>query len=480
MKKLVSFLLVFALLLTVAPAYTYATETGDQQDELFLEYDFVSQDPMFAQSTVVEIMEQEPNDSPQYANRIENHYLVSGTIGRTDEIDVYTLELEKASTIYIAAAAQSRNMDFAVRDGVKYFAQGTVNSMRNGVYFGELTVFLPAGTYYLEFTSGNNSAFAYAFQFESLSEEDDKNLVFRVFGSTRYDTSIGIADQVLLEWQAQTEMTQFKAVVVASGTNFADALAGSCLAARMQAPILLTNGYNDGVIRQYIQYNLEPGGTVYMLGGTSAVPTNLEAGMNGFVVKRLGGATRYETNLAILEEAGVSGQSILVCTGTGFADSLSASATGLPILLVKDSLTPAQKEMLSRGNGQIYIIGGTSAVSKAVENELKLYGNVTRIGGNTRYDTSVKVAQTFFGDEPFAAVLAYAQNFPDGLCGGPLAYSLKAPLILTATGKESAAVNYVKSVGIQNGYVLGGTGLISDNTTRKIFGLSSDYQIVAQ
>ena len=34
--------------------------------------------------------------------------------------------------------------------------------------------------------------------------------------------------------------------------------------------------------------------------------------------------------LQLLEEAGVAKEPILVCTGRGFADSLSASATGYP------------------------------------------------------------------------------------------------------------------------------------------------------
>lgn len=480
MKKWLSFLLALALVLTVAPMYASAEETVEQQEEVILETDFVSLDPMFAQSTTVEINEKEPNDAKKTANPIDNHYVVSGTLDRTESADVFKFDLESPSVVAILFASQDRLLYYSITDGVKSLESGSTNHMRNGVYYTTVTVFLPAGTYYIELTSKSTITFDYAFQIESEADISSDNLVFRVFGSTRYDTAIGIADQVLLEWQAQTGMTKFNTIIVASGTSFADALAGSYLAAKKQAPILLTSGKNVGSLSSYIVNNLEDGGTVYLLGGTAAVPEAFESALTGYVVKRLDGATRYETNLAILNEAGISGQSILVCTGTEFADSLSASATGLPILLVKGSLTSAQKEMLSKGNGQIYVIGGTAAVSKSVENALKQYGSVARIGGANRYETSALVAQTFFGAEPFAAVLAYAQNFPDGLCGGPLAYSLKSPLILTATGKESVAVSYATSVGIKNGYVLGGTGLISDATARKIFDLPSNYEIVLQ
>ena len=79
--------------------------------------------------------------------------------------------------------------------------------------------------------------------------------------------------------------------------------------------------------------------------------------------------------------------------------------------------------------------------------EAKAYGSVKRIGGNTRYETSVLIAKEFFPHARQAA-LAYAQNFPDGLSGGALAYAMKAPLVLTASGKESAAAAYAKEQGI--------------------------------
>jgi putative cell wall-binding protein len=173
----------------------------------------------------------------------------------------------------------------------------------------------------------------------------------------------------------------------------------------------------------------------------------------------------------ILKEAGVAGKDILVCTGKGFADSLSASAAKLPILLVKDSLNSAQKEFLNTVSGKKYVIGGKAAVNEKIETALKAYGEVKRLGGNTRYETSVLVAKEFFS-APKAAVLAYAQNFPDGLSGGALACGVDAPLILTASGKEKAAAAYTKDMTIKAGYTLGGTGLINDKAVKSIFAMA--------
>ena len=302
--------------------------------------------------------------------------------------------------------------------------------------------------------------------------------VTRVFGSTRYDTAFDTANYL----KELRGIEKFDCIVVASGEDFADALSGSYLANQKNAPILLVKNRNKEInaVKDYIKANLNPGGTVYLLGGEKAVPKAMETGLDGFNVKRLAGATRYDTNLAILKEAGIGNRDILVCTGKNFADGLSASAVNKPVLLVKDSLTSAQKELLSTANGgKIYVIGGTNAVNAKIESALTAYGSVTRLSGADRYQTSVAIATTFFGGAD-SAVLVYGLNFPDGLSGGSLAYSLNAPLILTANGKQSIAKGYTSANGITSGAVLGGSGLISDKVVKDIFSMSSGDQIIVK
>ena len=294
--------------------------------------------------------------------------------------------------------------------------------------------------------------------------------VSRIYGADRYATSIKSANVL----KDDMGVSKFDNIIIASGKTFADALPGSYLAAQKDAPILLISAGNISTVTDYINNNIKPGGTVYILGGTAVIPSSWTSGMSNVTIKRLGGENRYETNLLILKEAGVSnGSDILVCTGTNFADSLSASATGKPILLVGKSLKSNQKAYLNNLSGETYyMIGGTSAVSNSVMKECKAYGGVDRIAGADRYATSVAVANMFFG-KPDYAVLAYAKNFPDGLSAGPLAYNMKSPLILTATGKEKAAIDYARNKGIKYGYVLGGAGLISDKSVKTIFQMKS-------
>ncbi|MEE1037296.1 MAG: cell wall-binding repeat-containing protein, partial [Oscillospiraceae bacterium] len=299
------------------------------------------------------------------------------------------------------------------------------------------------------------------------AEDPDAATIIRISGSSRYKTAYEIADKLKDVLGVET----FDSIVVAYGRGFPDALAGSYLATEKNAPILLVEKNVEKEVIAYIKANLSAKGTVYILGGTSSVPESFANGLKAenIAYKRLAGDNRYLTNLEILKEAELNSKTILVCTGKNFADSLSASAVNLPILLVGDSLTKEQKAYFENiENLTFQIIGGTGSVSESVANELKAFGNVARIAGSTREITSVEVAKAFF-KEPEIVTLAYSRDFPDGLCGGPLAYNLGAPLLLVNEGTESYAAEYVKANGIEAGIVFGGTATISDKTAIAVF-----------
>ena len=476
--------------------------------------------------------EEEPNDTMDSAMVVYDRMDILASVNSADQVDLYRVNLGSSMALGIYTLSDLPVMLFGIVDGEgnvvdvsSYY--GTLEEM----FVDGMEIILPAGTYYvlvMQTTYGGVNAYDqpmnYAIQFRghtpagSVTElesatctglglaqfdceecgntvqshipalghsfhngsctrcgESDPEYsgetsdgVYRLAGAGRIETSIAIADTM----KEEMGVSGFNSIVVASALNFPDALTGSYLAAAKSAPILLTYDGAQDTILSYISANLASGGTVFILGGSTAVSSGFESALRnqGIHVKRLAGSDRFGTNLAILNEVGVSrDQNILVCTAFGFADSLSASATGLPILLVGKSLTAEQRSFLSRVGGSITIIGGTGAVSTAVENELRGYGSVNRLKGDNRYQTSVLVAFRYF---PSAsdAVVAYAWNYPDGLCGGPLAYYLGAPLLLTDSGDATAAA-YAFEHRIQTGYVLGGSSLISDDAARRIFSL---------
>ena len=337
-----------------------------------------------------------------------------------------------------------------------------------GYYGDDYAVYQAAGEAECD-VNGETKTVAYTAS-KLIELEDSK--VTRVSGSSRYETALEAAEMLKEIQKVET----FDNIVVASGVSFPDALSGSYLATELNAPILLVKEKNNDDVLTYIEENLSADGVVYILGGTASVPESFATALGDAEIKceRLSGTNRYLTNLEILGEAGLNGKKILVCTGDNFADSLAASATNLPILLVngKDSqLSAHQTEFLERvENCTFYIIGGPNTVSAEIETELQNYGEVKRVSGMTREETSVKVAEEFFED-PDTVALAYSRNFPDGLSGGPVAYALGAPLLLVNAGAESYAVEYVESNEIETGVVLGGANSISDETIRTIFAM---------
>ena len=299
--------------------------------------------------------------------------------------------------------------------------------------------------------------------------------VERIAGHDRVETAIKTANAL----KETLNKDAFDTIILANGDVFADALAGSYLATVKDAPILLhrNSGVGDELNQDYILNNLTEGGVVYVLGGTAAIPASLVTDLTdtGIQVIRLFGDSRFLTNLAILEEAGVENQEILITTGWEFADCLSASATGKPILMlntVTNELTAEQVEFLTKYAANNYtIVGGNAAVSDELEAAIDeiVTGEIVRLSGSSREETSVLVAERFFNAPKFA-VLAYSRNFPDGLCGGPLAYAMNAPLLLTNTGMEEVTAAYIAENEIQAGYIMGGTGVVSDASVEVIFG----------
>lgn len=303
---------------------------------------------------------------------------------------------------------------------------------------------------------------------EEPTEPEKPERISRVAGDNRCETAFAAANKL----KEVLGVEKFDAIILASGDGFADALAGSYLAAVKKAPILLYRKGFEKKNADYIAANLSENGVVYILGGTAAVPKAMVDALGSLKVERLAGDNRYVTNLEILNAAGVAGDRILVATGMDFADCLAASATGLPILMVNsrlNRLTDEQKAFLEEHAGKnITIIGGEAAVSNALLLEMENYCNVERITGARREETALNVAEEFY-PEAQTLVVAYSRNFPDALCGGPLAYALNCPLLLVNKNAESYAATYVEDKEIETGYVLGGKAALSDAVVDKVF-----------
>ncbi len=363
-----------------------------------------------------------------------------------------------------------------VGSDVDYSAGSTIKIplLRSTDDYGNRTAAGSQQVYRIAITYGGTQYYSDVF---TITWEAPKKYAYRIAGDNRYDTAIKIANA------QKSSSEKFSTVVLASGANYPDALAGSFLAISKDAPILLIsdNSEVENKVISYINANLKTGGKVYLLGGAGSISSSIQSNLRqyGYSVTRLGGNSRYETNLKILNSVSMSGKPVIISSGTGYADSLSASSTGYPIMIINPSegITDEQLAFLkSKGSNEFYITGGTSAVPSSVDSELKTLGNVsvTRLDGSTRYETSYLVAEKFSSAGNLDnVVFAYGDMYPDGLCAGPLANKLGASLILTKDSETSYAKAYVDNHIIITGYVTGGTSLISDYSVKEIMTATS-------
>ncbi len=290
----------------------------------------------------------------------------------------------------------------------------------------------------------------------------------RIYGSGRYETAMDSATELRNALGGE----KLDVVIAAYGDNYPDALAGGYLADICNAPVLLVNSSKESTVKQFIKDNVNPGGRVYILGGTGVVSEKFENSLGLFEVKRLAGENRYETNYEILIEAKVTDEDLLICTGNAYADSLSASSAGLPVLLVGSSMNDLQEYFLETRDydKEITIVGGTGAVSEAVESKAAYYTDykTARLNGADRYETSRLIAEKYFGNSCSSITLAYGNNYPDGLSGGSLAALIDAPVLLVMDEYYANAKAYADKVNAENAAIFGGPALISDKTVNKI------------
>lgn len=303
--------------------------------------------------------------------------------------------------------------------------------------------------------------------------------VNRLAGQSRSDTALAIAK---VEYPSQISN-----VVLATADNFPDALAGSVLAYKFNAPILLIgNSESDQEkVLDYMKSNLAPSGTVYILGGTAVVSAIMEAKVkaDGFSrITRLGGVDRYETSVKIADQLKVkSGTPIVLAYGENYPDALSISSIAAenlyPILLVqKDGLSDVVKSEIAAINpNKVYIIGGEGVISSAVESQVEQLTsldktNIVRIAGEDRYDTSLAVAQ-YFGLSGQSVCIATGSNFPDALAGSVYAANHNTSIILADGNLSDQVMNYLKGKKLTGATIFGGEVVVSKGIEQQLIQL---------
>jgi putative cell wall-binding protein len=233
-------------------------------------------------------------------------------------------------------------------------------------------------------------------------------------------------------------------VVLATDSNFPDALAASYLASNLNTGILLTP--TNTISSETFQAICNEGvTTVYVAGGPLAISTGDITELEGTKACLFGGVTLAATNLTVVQLFGqtqydtaqilaefpgvlavgsinISGaytgvyndttgkstaapasavlKTAIVVTGTNFQDASAASVTAyndkFPVILTNPTSLSSQaaSTLTSLGIRQVLLIGGPLAVSDTVEGQIAALGPaVLRIAGTDYTDTSQLLAQ---------------------------------------------------------------------------------------
>jgi putative cell wall-binding protein len=262
---------------------------------------------------------------------------------------------------------------------------------------------------------------------------DLKLEIKRLFGADRIETAINIAREGWPDTVIASGSASKRKVILARSDNFADALAGVPLAAKYDAPILITPPHElDARVLGEIQRHKPQ--EIILLGaegalGPEIVTALLEAGFSAEQLLRLQGQDRYETSAAIAERVGSRDGSAFVVTGENFPDALGAAGVagerGIPIILMpSDQLNPSSLNVLKRLDiRHVDVIGLSQNMCDLIAQKLQILlpaAEVNSIRGIDRYATTVAVAKT--RTEPVnEIILATGENFPDALAGAAFA-----------------------------------------------------------
>jgi uncharacterized repeat protein (TIGR01451 family) len=205
----------------------------------------------------------------------------------------------------------------------------------------------------------------------------------------------------------------------------------------------------------------------------SASPTPTPTPSPSPTVGRIFGADRYATAALLSQRlAPTPGSGVpaaYVANGQNFPDALAAgpaaATRGAPVLLVTRDTIPAATltELQRLKPATIYIVGGSAAVSSAVESQLNglARSGVARFAGADRYETA---AQTVADGFPSATdvLVATGQNFPDALAAAAAGADRGMPILLVrGTSIPPATQGQLDRLNPNRIYVIGGTSVIS-------------------
>jgi putative cell wall-binding protein len=204
---------------------------------------------------------------------------------------------------------------------------------------------------------------------------------------------------------------------------------------------------------------------------------------------RIAGGNRYYT-AASCAQVFTNPDTVVIATGLGFADALSASALcgsyDAPLLLTSPTTLSEAAKNGAESATRVFVIGGSKSVSDAVFNSLKKPGRtVERVSGGSRFETAVEIAKRVHDHEiemgrpaPTKAFVVNGMNYPDALSVSAYAFSQRMPVLLTyPQGMPTPVKNAFGTYGIDSAVIVGGNGSVSSTLVEPQLPVTSKERI---
>lgn len=298
----------------------------------------------------------------------------------------------------------------------------------------------------------------------------------KLAGADRYQTAIEISKD---QFDGKEKDNYADTVVITGGKALLDGLSAAPLASANNAALLLaspTSGLSQATIDEIdrVTDGKLDKKTVYIVGGYNSVPASVDKVLKdkfGATVIRLAGDDRYATSKQVAErlvyDNDVNGN-VFYVGGNGAADAMSIAPVAstknsdgqvAPILVSKNKELDQQTrnflmtEVIKDKGSKQYVIGGLNSLGTAFYKDasaIKKDGTLTRLAGDDRYATNVKVLKEFYKvggdiDTKGVFIASGSTNYlVDAQTAGSYAATKKAPIVLAGSKLTDDQIDLMK------------------------------------
>lgn len=323
----------------------------------------------------------------------------------------------------------------------------------------------------------------------AISNADEKINISRVSGWDRYETTVNANKKYM-------NSANGNLAVIASGNDFRTAFCGSYLSSALKVPYFVNpkHGVRSDILNELKRLNVN---RVYIMGDYSVLDKSIDNTLKNNKIKseRIKDIVPGEQGV-IIPTLRVTSQVINFTFDTGEYHKMLINMNKFPDML---SVAPFASEMSRRFGFDLidygdwnrpiddyeYVVGGMNTIPEYIS----IVPLGKRFDGANRYETAVKIAETFktfegteFGNVnqsgeyiydriPYknTVVLVNGEDYPDALSSSLVATQNNGVVLLTQPNRlNEDTANYIKNKDIKNVIIVGGEKSVSKNVENEL------------